>query len=193
MLRKYSGSLAAILLSAVCYNLARLPALDAKDTAALASRFRFERFPIPEAPDHPPYKLVRAVHPSLERICAWVSSLGAAATLADLDGDGLSNDLVLVDPRTDRVTVLPAPGTANRFEPFDLPIASRSGDAGDAPTIAPMGSVAGDFNEDGTIDLLVYFWGRTPVLYLRRLAGPEVKPSPAAFVSQALLESDERW
>jgi hypothetical protein len=31
-----------------------------------------------------------------------------------------------------------------------------------------MGSVAGDFNEDGLIDVMVYFWGRTPVLYLRK-------------------------
>src|SRR5206468_5638709 len=28
------------------------------------------------------------------------------------------------------------------------------------------GCLPGDFNEDGRIDLLVYFWGRTPILYL---------------------------
>jgi hypothetical protein len=53
------------------------------------------------------------VHPSLERISAWVSSLGAAATLADLDGDGLPNDVIYVDPRTDLVTVAPFQALVN--------------------------------------------------------------------------------
>ncbi len=34
--------------------------------------------------------------------------------------------------------------------------------------MAPMGCVPGDFNEDGRMDLLVYYWGRTPILYLAR-------------------------
>jgi hypothetical protein len=36
------------------------------------------------------------------------------------------------------------------------------------PHIAPMGCVPGDFNEDGRTDLLVYWWGRAPVLFLAR-------------------------
>jgi hypothetical protein len=150
------------------------------------------------------------VHPSLERISAWVSSLGAAATLADLDGDGLPNDLVLVDPRTDRVTVSPAPGTPDRFEPFELVTSSwagvssaPSGASYDPATLAPMGTLAGDFNEDGALDLLVYFWGRTPLLYLRRSASdkrgthggnePQDRLSSGAFETRELIESGERW
>src|SRR5687768_12675058 len=102
MLSRYSSCLAAIILAALCYASARLPTLRSSETAALASRFSFKRSPLPEAPGNPPRKLVRQVHPSLERISAWISSLGAAATLADLDADGLPNDLVHVDPRTDR-------------------------------------------------------------------------------------------
>jgi enediyne biosynthesis protein E4 len=188
--RRYAGSAAAIILSLVCYELARLPTLTSTETAALASRFRFERLPVPEAPGHPPYKSVRQVHPSLARISAWVSSLGAAATLADLDGDGLPNDLVLVDPRTDLVTVAPAPGTPARYEPFALDNSSWAGGSYDPQTIAPMGTLAGDFNEDGAIDLLVYFWGRTPILYLRR---PGAALKAAAFVPQELVSSGERW
>src|SRR5204863_419269 len=81
--------------------------LTAPDTAPLAAEFRFTKLPLEELPDHPPYKFVRQVHPSLSRISAWVSSLGASATLADLDGDGLANDLIHVDPRTDMVTIAP--------------------------------------------------------------------------------------
>ena len=108
------SSVAAIALAAICYFPARVPKLSDSEANALAARFRFEKVVLPEIPDHPPYKNVRRVHPSLERICAWVSSLGASATLADLDGDGLANDLISVDPRTDLVTVLPAPGTGDR-------------------------------------------------------------------------------
>src|SRR5450631_4450171 len=104
-MKKYFSSLAAIILVAVCYPLAKLPILSSREMAVLAARFSFTRLPLPEIPEHPPYKFVRDVHPSLRRISAWISSTGAAATLADLDGDGLPNDLCYVDPRTDLVTV----------------------------------------------------------------------------------------
>src|SRR4030095_2939860 len=131
----------------------------------LASRFRFAKLPMPEVANHPPYKSVREVHPSLKRIASWISSLGAAVTLADLDGDWLPNDLIHIDPRTDLVTVAPAPGTGNRYVPFVL----QPGPLPFNPkTTAPMGALAGDFNEDGRRDVLVYFWGRSPVIYLAK-------------------------
>ena len=80
-MNKYFSCLAAIILVAICYAVAKLPTLTSPEMAALAARFSFKKFPLPEVPDHPPYKLVRQVHPSLERISAWISSLGAAATL----------------------------------------------------------------------------------------------------------------
>jgi hypothetical protein len=190
---RYAGSAAALILSLLCYGLARLPTLTPAATAALASRFRFERLAVPEAPSHAPHKSVREVHPSLARISAWVSSLGASATVADLDGDGLPNDLVLVDPRTDIITVAPAPGTPARYPPFALDSSSWAGGSYDPRTLAPMGSLAGDFNEDGALDLLVYFWGRTPLLYLRRSGGSEPALEPAAFVPRELLQSGDRW
>jgi hypothetical protein len=206
-MNKYSSSIAAILLVAVCYPFARLPRLTSSETAALAARFSFKKLPLPEIPEHPPYKSVRQVHSSLERISAWVSSLGAAATFADLDGDGLPNDLVYVDPRTDLVTVTPVPGTGERYKPFALETSFWSHGSYDLTTIAPMGTVAGDFNEDGLPDLLVYFWGRTPVLYLHKANGtgssaagngapaePSEKPlSPRVFAPTELVESGERW
>src|SRR6185369_7607838 len=133
-------------------------------------------------------------HPSLERISAWISSLGAAATLADLDGDGLANDLIYVDPRTDLVTVTPVPGTGERYKPFALDASFWSHNSYDLSTIAPMGCVAGDFNEDGLIDLMVYFWGRTPVLYLRRSSSPGATAlANDSFAALELVDSGERW
>ena len=41
--------------------------------------------------------------------------MGAAVALNDLDGDGLPNDVVFVDTRTDRVVVAPVPGTPSRL------------------------------------------------------------------------------
>jgi hypothetical protein len=190
---RYFSCIAAINLAAVCFVLARLPTSAASETAALASRFSFRRMPLPEGPGNPPVKHVRHVHPGLEHISAWISSLGAAATLADLDADGLPDDLVLVDPRTDRVTVAPVPGSAERYEPFDLDTSFGSG-AYDLSTIAPMGTLAGDFNEDGLLDLMVYFWGRTPILFLRASDGLAREPlSPQAFVARELVDSGERW
>ena len=194
-MNRYYSRFAAIILAALCYPAARVPTLTSSDAAGLAARFRFEKLSFPEVPDHPPYKFVRQVHPSLERIAAWVSSLGAAATLADLDGDGLANDLIYVDPRTDLVTVMPVPGTGERYKPFALDTSFWSHHGYRPATIAPMGTVALDSNEDGWIDLLVYFWGRTPVLYSRK---PPVTPSekglgPAAFVPGELVDSGERW
>lgn len=87
-MRKYSSAAAALILVAVCYPFAKAPKLTKSETAALASRFSFTKVPLLEVADHPPYKEVRQVHPSLGRISAWVSSLGAAATLTDLDEDG---------------------------------------------------------------------------------------------------------
>src|SRR5207249_8453949 len=116
----------------------------------------------------------RDVSPPLRHISGWISAVGAAVALADLDGDGIPNDIVNVDTRTDRVIVSPAPGTGRRYEPFTL-------DPAPLPynrhTMAPMGCMAGDFNEDGPKDVLVYYWGRTPVIFLRK-SGIPGRPVP---------------
>ena len=38
----------------------------------------------------------------------------------------------------------------------------------DRDTMAPMGCLPGDMDEDGRMDLLVYYWGRSPIAFLRR-------------------------
>jgi len=190
-LRYYSATLVALVLVTVLYLLARPAETPPEELAKLASRFQFKKLPLPEIPGVP-HKSVREVHPSLSRISAWVSTLGAAVTFADLDGDGLPNDLIHVDPRTDLVTVAPAPGTGQRYQPFALDAAPLPYDA---RTTAPMGTVAGDFNEDGLIDVLVYFWGRTPVIHLRKTPASASQPklARAEFAATELTTSGERW
>jgi hypothetical protein len=191
---RYAAAVVAVVLVALAFALAQFPSLPEQDCRQLAARFKFHKQPLPEVADHPPYKLVREVHPSLKRISAWISSLGAAAALADLDGDGLPNDLIHVDPRTDLVTVAPVPGTGARYAPFVLDPAPLPYNA---RTTAPMGVLVGDFNEDGFADLLVYFWGRTPVLHLRQPAGAQPGQAVALkrelFTPAELTDSGERW
>ena len=160
-MKKRFSCIAAVALVALCYFPARYPSISKSERTNLASHFHFSRFEFPEVSPHPPYQSVRKVHPNLERISAWVSSVGAAVTLADLDGDGLANDLIHVDPRTGLVTIAPAPTTGPRYKPFALDMSCWAHNGYNTNAIAPTGTVAGDFNEDGLMDVMVYFWGRT--------------------------------
>ncbi|MBL8482175.1 MAG: CRTAC1 family protein [Rhodocyclaceae bacterium] len=162
------------------YGLARLPQAAPDERAALAARFHFTQAALAEPP-RAALRKVRAVHPELQRISAWISSVGAAVALADVDGDGLPNDYCLVDPRTDQVSVAPVPGSPVRYAPFTLEPAPLPYDAA---TMAPMGCLPGDFNEDGRTDLLVYYWGRTPVLFLA-----EAGSGAPRFVAHELVDT----
>ncbi|RJO72570.1 CRTAC1 family protein [Nocardia panacis] len=110
-----------------------------------------------------PKRTVRQVNPAYERISSWISSVGAAVAINDLVGHGRSDGLCLVDTRTDEVVVTYAPTApqADRFTPFTLrpdPLVLDS-------TMAPMGCAPGDFTGSGRTDLLVYYWGRTPIIF----------------------------
>lgn len=118
-----------------------------------------------------PMRTIRDVHPSLRHIDAWISSVGAGVALADIDGTGRPADVCLVDPRNDSISIQPAPGTemspdgrTPRYAAFALPTPSEGYDP---RTIAPMGCLPVDVNEDGRVDIIAYYWGRTPVVFLR--------------------------
>lgn len=185
-LQRHATRLAALAIVLVLLGFTLPPSLPKAERANLASQFRFTAMPLPQL-DADYTRGVRTVHPSLARIDAWISSVGAAVALADLDGDGLANDLCHVDPRIDRVVVAPVPGTGARYSPFALdpdPVAF------DPDTMAPMGCLAGDLNENGRMDLLVYYWGRTPIAFLRHGEG---SPNAQAYVAQDIYPGGERW
>jgi hypothetical protein len=191
-LRQYAPTGVALLFIFASFLLAGQPSLSSGERASLASRFAFRKIPIPVSSTQPAH-YVRAVHPSLKRISGWISTLGASAALADLDGDGLPNDLCHVDPRFDSVTIMPVPGTGSRYEPFAL---SPDPLPYDPATMAPMGCLFGDFNEDGLMDILVYYWGRSPVLFLRKHNVPPFEAhgiSANDFLPVELVSPIQRW
>jgi hypothetical protein len=182
--------LTALIVVGALYFLSQLPVLSSSESKAIAGRFRFEKLAFPE-PVGFSHKTVRQVHPSLSHLSAYLSAVGAAVALGDIDGDGLPNDLCYVDPRIDQVIIAPAPGTPQvRYEPFVL----QPGSLPFGPTMAPTGCLLGDFNEDGLTDVLVYFWGRSPIMYLQRPASSGVKKLTArSFIPCELIEPWQRW
>lgn len=178
---------------ALAYLVAREPSLPAAERGRLASRFRFNELPLARSPvdaGAAGAASLRQVHPGVKGIEGWISAVGAGVALADLDGDGLPNDACLVDPRDDVVEVLALPPHPERRAPLRLwPDGVHATD-----TLAPMGCLPGDANEDGATDLVVYFWGRPPLLFLR---GPEgyrpieiVSDPSARWFSNAALFAD---
>ncbi len=163
-LRRQLPGVIAVVVAVVGYIVVSLPTVSAAEQDRMAGRYGFTAMSI-ALPAADKQQTVRPVNQEYKRIQAWISSVGAAIAMNDLDGDGLSNDLCLVDTRTDQVVVTPAPGRGDdRYAPFALdPAPLPVNDA-----MAPMGCAPGDYNEDGRMDLLVYLWGRTPVIYLAK-------------------------
>ncbi|MEV8513835.1 CRTAC1 family protein [Dactylosporangium sp. NPDC051484] len=179
-LRRLIPAFVVLALIALLYGAARLPQASAATRASMAERYQFKQMPI-ALPAGLAQHTVRQVNPAYEHIKSWISSVGAAIAVNDLDGSGIADDLCLVDTRSDSVIVTPAPGGRGTYKPFVLePAPLPTG-----PAVAPMGCVPADLNGDGWVDLLVYYWGRTPVLFLKK---PQQEPlSPAAYVPTELV------
>ena len=166
------------------YGLARIPTPGPAERADLARRFHFTAIRVPDLPGTPA-RTVRELHPSLLHVNAWFSAMGASVALNDLDGDGLPNDMCLVDPRSDKVIVMAVPGTGARYAPFAV------GDAEAAPATAPTGCAPADMNEDGRVDLLVHYWGRTPIAFL--WTGGAATPGAGTYHAVDVWPGGEIW
>ncbi|MGH3427564.1 MAG: FG-GAP repeat domain-containing protein, partial [Mycobacteriales bacterium] len=178
-----------LILVAALYLVARLPEASAGTRAEMAARFHFTEQHI-ALPPGLPHRHIRQVNPAYKKLQAWVSSVGAGIAVSDLAGRGVAGDLCVVDSRSDSVIVTPAPNTGKRYASFVLNSAPLPVD----DTMAPAGCVPGDFNSDGRMDLLVYYLGRTPILYLARPGATRLAPD--AFVPTELVPqggSDGRY
>jgi hypothetical protein len=172
----------ALAVCAALFLAAAPPTTGSARRARLAARFPFTPMELPTTGDTAPtggYRTHRSVNPAYERIEGWISSVGAGVAFGDVDGDTFANDLCTVDPRTDTVRVTRAPGVPERYPGFALRPDRLATDS----TMAPMGCLIGDLNADGWSDLAVYYWGRSPILYVRR--PPATPPASPPGTSSA--------
>ena len=63
------------------YLMTRERTLSRAESEQVFNDFRFSRTPLPAVANHPPYKSVRKVHPSVRHIRAYLSTLGASVSL----------------------------------------------------------------------------------------------------------------
>ncbi|MEU4819531.1 VCBS repeat-containing protein [Micromonospora aurantiaca] len=183
--RMLPGAL-VIVLVAVLGVLTVRPSPSPREAAVLAARFAFDVRPLNTAPAGA--RNVRDVAPELSGIRSWISAVGAAVALLDADGNRRQDDVCLVDPRDDSVRVFPAPGTGERYPP-----ASLVAPPGPIDRVAPMGCVPADLDADGDSDLVVYYWGRSPVQFLRVAEGwrpVELVQPPQVWNTTALAVGD---
>jgi len=163
------------------------PGASAAERKAIAARFGFTQLAANASPAQP--RLDRQVAPALEPIRQWISAVGAAVALTDLRGLGRPADMCLVDPRDDSVRVSAVPGSrspsypAVRLVPTGLPYND---------TMAPMGCVPADVNSDGAGDFIVFYWGRSPVLFLNQGLRGGV-PRAGDFTAAELVSPYQVW
>ncbi|MDP7038775.1 MAG: VCBS repeat-containing protein [Myxococcota bacterium] len=181
-IRQQRGRILALLLIGVSYYATSVPTKSAEEMAQLARPFVFESTALENKSDAVRAK-VYPVSPHLAHISAWISSLGASVAFNDLDNDGLANDLCWIDVRTKQVIIEPVPG---RHSPYPPQILTPTSLYYDDAIMAPMGCVPGDMNEDGYMDILVYYWGRPPIAFLAQAKPLDYKP-------QEIYPKNERW
>ncbi len=93
----------------------------------------------------------------LEHIMPQVASIGAAVSVVDFDRDGWQ-DLYVTNSRTGTHNALYRNRGDGSFE--DVAVATEVADVNRRGTGVSMGSVWGDFDNDGYEDLFLYKWGR---------------------------------
>lgn len=165
--------------------MARLPS-DSMKAEEVAERFSFASSTLDNGFNLPPSQ-TREVHAALRHIQPWIASVGASVAMGDVDGNLRPDDTCYVDTRINKVVV--APLLSERYPAFtlDAPVGTE-----EPRTVAPMGCLIADLNEDGLPDFLVYYWGRPPVAFLRIDQGPVQSPSPERYVAIP-VGGKQRW
>jgi hypothetical protein len=111
--------------------------------------------------------------PQLAHIMPQVASMGAAVSVVDYDRDGLS-DLYVTNSREDSRNRLYRNKGDGSFE--DVAAAVGLADLNGSSTGVSMGTVWGDYDNDGYEDVLVYRWGRPQLFH--NDGGAHFTPAP---------------
>jgi enediyne biosynthesis protein E4 len=153
---------------------------------SVASQYKFQAMSLPMPPGYHPTQSIRQVNPAYQHLVSWISSVGASIAMTDVTGHGRDDGICTVDPRTNDVIVTYAPNAPaqDQFTPFVLNPSPLPYDN----TMAPMGCVPGDYNNDGRMSFLVYYWGRTPIIFLAKSTA--TTPSPSAYKPVELMPED---
>lgn len=174
--------LAVVGVMGVLAVLARLPQPSAAEAASLSTHFHFAWQKLPPVPI--PEGVVYPVNKTAAHMQFYFYQVGESAALGDLDGDGLPNDLCLTDVRAKTAMVRPVPNTGDRYAPFALDFGKLFDRVTEYPSVCRIA----DMNEDGLADIFVAFYGRPPLLLLRR-ATPDLKPrAPLSMASFTVVE-----
>jgi enediyne biosynthesis protein E4 len=176
----------------VLAGFARLPDPPSGEAARLATRFQFASQMLPPAPA-PAGGAVFPVNKTATHMQFYFYQIGASAALGDVDGDGLPNDLCLTDPHAKTMTLGPVPGTGDRYPRFEFDFGALVDRVTEYPTVCRIA----DMNEDGLADIFVTFYGRPPLLLLRRAPADLTARAPLSMASFAASELvpglSERW
>ncbi|WP_407319799.1 CRTAC1 family protein [Isoptericola halotolerans] len=184
-MKSFAAPVAALAVAAVAW----LPWQPGPTAEAAGSAAEGISFTTHDLPDSAGNQEQRPVAPALEHIQPWISAVGASVGSLDLRGLGRPGDACLTDPRDDTLKVFPVPGSGGpQFEPFELRPDGLRYDA----TMAPIGCVPTDVDQDGRPDVVVYYWGRSPVIFLN--TGPGTgDPSADWFTPVELVEPMQVW
>lgn len=189
--RRFPVLITVVLVVSALAALARMPGPAAGAAARLAACFHFSVQELPSIPVPP--DVVYPVNKTAKHMQYYFYQVGESAALGDLDGDGLPNDLCQTDVRAKTAMVSPVPGTGNRYAPFALDFGKLVDRVTEYPSVCRIA----DMNEDGLADIFVAFYGRPPLLLLRR-ATPGMKAgAPLSMDSFEVVELvpglSQRW